>query len=181
MVGILDEGRVVRVGLGHKNVFGEILVVSSINTRFGARCHPHAHKKGGEIASAYGCGRACGLIRSGDVETVHAGGVWWLADIEDLFHIFEAGRYLMFAPNFSDGGAGVADLAGEDKRVPIASATELVAGAGEVAKDNDWEEFVVLRGGQRGRQAQLGKIGANLPGISSLTLVVAGKRIAQLQ
>src|SRR5690348_6615956 len=84
----------------------------------------------------------------------------------------------MLAPNLGDSGAGMIVLAGKDERVPVGGTAHLCVGAVEY---HQRELFIVLLGSERGGKAKRSNIGAHLPGISSLILVMAGKGIAQLQ
>ena len=101
-----------------------------------------------------------------------------MADIQEALHVFEAGRDLVLAPDLGDGSVGIAVLAGILKRVVVRGAADAAA---HIAEGHEGEQLVHLLRSQRGREAQGGDVEAHLSWISTLILVVAGKRIPQLQ
>src|SRR6516225_5562663 len=123
MIRILHEGRIVRAGLGHEDVFGEI----GVKIGFGvwtSRIRCHANQQRRVIAAADST--AGGLIGSAYVECVRARGRRRLSHVEIALHPLETRRYVVLTPNLIEGDADIAVLTGIAKDVVVGGAANPV-------------------------------------------------------
>src|ERR1019366_6934364 len=84
----------------------------------------------------------------------------------------------MLAPELRDGSVGVVVFTRILERVVVRSAADATS---RIVEDHEGEEFVDLLCGQRRRKAQRRDVESDLSRVAALILVVAGKRIAQLE
>src|SRR5215469_7305264 len=132
---ILDEGCIIRIGLGGEDIFGEVGVI----VLFVAGELAHANQQRSEIAATRDAGH--GLIGGTDVKGIRASRRGRLADVEISFHPFETKRDRMPALHLREGGAGIAVLTGIDKVVVVGCAANTSANIVKVHKGELFEDY----------------------------------------
>ena len=154
MIGILDEGRIVRIGLGREDIFGEVRI-EIVFWVWTVRVGRQANEQRSKITSADST--HIGLICSANVKLVRARRRRRLADVEIPFHPLETKRDFVFAVDFGEGGVGITVFAGVAKVIVVGGAANgaiAAARPSQIAEHYEWQLLDDLLRGQRSWENQ---------------------------